>query len=138
VKIKSKDDMKVGVVVWFLPDGQMKPPKAQLDQYAIVRRHPFVCTYYDSVSGASQWLFLTSDQYRADSGCVFKVTDKDGTLPDWLTKDSYFVRNNCVEIAEVKDVISLSADDSFAMPALVKEEVLNKFGGDVLKKKEDK
>ena len=133
MKIKSKDDMKVGVVVWFLPDGKMTPPKAQLDKYAIARRHPFVCTYYDSASGVSQWLFLTSDEHRADKDCVFKVADKGGTLPEWLEKDSYFVRNNCAEIAKVEDVISLSADDSFAMPALVKEEVLNKFGVVVLK-----
>ena len=132
MKITSKDDMKVGVAVWFLPVGKMKPPKGELDEYAKARRHLFVCTYYDSKSGVSQWLFLTSDKHRADSDCVFTKGDKVGTIHEWDTRDSYFLRNNCVKIETVEDVILLSKDDSFAMPALVKEESLKKFGGNVL------
>jgi hypothetical protein len=134
MKIKSKDDMKVGVAVWFLPVGKMAPPKADLDNYAKARQHLFVCTFYDSKAGASQWLFLTSDPHRADIGCVFTKDDKVGTIHEWDKRDSYFYRNNCVEIATVEEVIDLSKDDSFAMPALVKEDTLKKFGGDVLKK----
>jgi hypothetical protein len=138
VKIKTKDDMKVGVAVWFLPVGKMTPPKGELDTWAKEKKHLFVCTYYDSKTGASQWLFLTSDTHRGDNGCVFTKGDKVGTIHEWDTRDSHFLRNNCVEIATVEEVIDLSKDDSFTMPALVKVEALNRFGGDVLKKKEDK
>jgi hypothetical protein len=137
VKLYSKDNIKVGVVVWFTPTGVMTPPLAQLDQYAVKRMHPYVCTFYDQISGASQWLFLTSDPSRSSNGCVFGKGDKEGAMTEWFEKDSYFVSNNCVEIAKAEEVVKRSQDDSFAQPASVKKEVLDKFGVNVLKKKEN-
>lgn len=108
MKIKDASEIVVGLVLFF-ETSQAKPAKGNFDAFALAKKHPYVCTARNAAGGNSTWLFMTSDQYRADAGCVFVSTDKDGH-ESWTSKKSYYEKDNTVTLTD-EQVINLAKGD---------------------------
>ena len=131
MKLNSVDDIQVGMVVWFKTSDMIPLNGKDLDQYALDKLHPYVCTGHKADKSDSQWLLLTKDQYRADVGRVFQAADKEGDHV-WLGTDSYFSCHNCVQVQNPFTVIRLSQNDPSKSVNRVKIAALTKFGLDTM------
>lgn len=131
MKLSKIEDIQVGVVVWFLTSDMIPAKGDQLDQHALAKLHPYVCTGVSNGGGSSQWLFLTSDQYRGDGGCCFQSVDKEGDA-FWTSKNSYFQRNNCAVSNNPFQLFRLSQNDKSLVVNRVKITALTPFGLDTM------